>query len=131
MDNSHHHINPQESTHHQCFAIDSQGKKILNPRYTYIEEIYRCDGSATIVHLVNDSITNTTLVAKRIEKHRLFSEIQHESAKREIEIHRSLNHSHTVTFFDGGEGDDEYILLMEFVERHEYFINLIETVACT
>lgn len=110
---------------HQCL-VNSEIDSILNPRYTFVKQIYKSFGSATNVELYHDSLTDTPIILKRLEKKLLFTQTQDESAKRELEIHQSLDHPNIVKLYDGCETKDEYFFLMEFIPRHDYFTEKIE-----
>ncbi|CAG9328798.1 unnamed protein product [Blepharisma stoltei] len=117
--------NLQNSAKRHCI-IDSEDGLIINPQLALTKQIYKSFGSATTVELYNDTIIDTPVIIKRLDKKLLFTEAQNESAKRELEIHRSLNHPNIVQLYDGCETNDEFLFVMEYIPRHDYFTEKIE-----
>ena len=111
---------------HQVLIQGSDGSAIINPRYVLQREVYRSDASPTIVEIHYDTISNTEVIIKRVEKRRLVSPAQWASARRELEIHRTLHHPNIVDFLDGGETDTEFVLMLEYIPLNNYFSNKVE-----
>lgn len=120
------------STPLHCYYIEtSEGHQIFNPRYEPIQTIYTSNASPTTIYLCRDTLTHSQLIAKRMNKYKIFSTLQAASIRREIEIHSSLSHPNIVDFYSGGELDDEFVILMEYLPRHDYFVEKIEVVIST
>ena len=111
---------------HQCLLQGFDGNVELNPRYQPLRELYKSDASPTIVGVYVDSDLGTEVILKRVEKRRLVSPAQWASARRELDIHRSLSHPNIVAFLDGGETESDFYLLLEYVPENDYFSNRIE-----
>lgn len=111
---------------HQCLTQAADGSTVINPRYLLQREIYRSGASPTVVCLHLDTLTNTEVIVKRVEKQRLMSPAQWASARREMEIHRSLRHPNLVDFLDGGETDSEFVIMLEYVPLNDYFSRKVE-----
>jgi len=108
------------------YLVETKEGVAVNTRYTRVSTLYRCDASPTTVELMYDSLTKTHIVLKRLNKARIFTNAQVESARREVEIHRSLHHINIVELLDHCETDSEFLMLMEFTPRHDYFTERIE-----
>ena len=115
-----------------CYYIEtSEGRHIFNPRYEPIQTLYTSNASPTTIYLCRDTLTHAQLIAKRMNKYKIFSTLQVASIRREIEIHSSLSHPNIVDFYSGGELDDEFVILMEYLPKHDYFVEKIEVVFYT
>ena len=113
---------------HCYYKEPSVGQRIFNTRYEPLQTIYSSNASPTTIYLCKDSFTNSQVIAKRMSKHKIFSSLQVSSIRREIEIHSSLSHPNIVDFYSGGELDEEFVILMEYLPRHDYFVDKIEVV---
>ena len=100
----------------------------IEGRYKFIKTIYKSNASPTTIELYSDSILDAPVILKRLQKSLIFSKCQNESAKREIEIQRLLHHPNIVELYDSAETSSEYLLLMEYIPRHDYFTEKIEVV---
>jgi serine/threonine protein kinase len=106
--------------------VEGESQLVVNPRYSFIREIYRCSASATVVDLCQDTQTGQHLILKKILKNRMFTETQRVSAHREAELHSQLHHQNIVELFDWGETADEICMLMEYLPVNDYFVNKVE-----
>ena len=102
---------------------------LLAPDSTYRHKklIYHSNASPTIIDLYEDA-SLSPMILKRLQKSMIFSDYQVKSALREISIHMSLKHPNIVELFDSYESPTEYLLLMEFIPKHDYFTEKIEGV---
>lgn len=103
---------------------------LLSSSYTQLKVIYTSSASPTTVYLYEDSESNK-LILKILEKSKILSSYQLDSARREIEIHSALDHPNIVQLYDSQETSKEFRLLMEFITRHDYFTERIEVVRIT
>lgn len=69
------------------------------------------------------------VIMKTIRKDKLFSEIQHDYAKRECTIHSQLKHENVVELYDYTESEKEFVLLMEYCNDANYFQDKLEDVS--
>lgn len=111
---------------HQVLVQSDDCEPVLNPRYTFLREIYRADASATLVWVCVDSVLNMEVIVKKVEKRKLVSPALWASAKREMDIHRSLDHPNIAVLFDCGETEDSFYILMEYIPMNDYFTKKVE-----
>ncbi|CAG9325758.1 unnamed protein product [Blepharisma stoltei] len=110
-----------------CICVTSpEGKTIINPRYEILSTIYDQPASPSRILLVKDTETDAILILKQLLKCKILSHAQNISALREIEIHQSIRHLNIVTFYDSGETEDAYNLLLEYLPGYLYFTDRIE-----
>ena len=100
----------------------------FDTRFTYLRTIYKSSASPTIVDLYQDSISESPVIVKKLEKSLIFSDYQLESAHREISIHSLMHHPNVIELYDHKETEKEFLLLMEYLPRHDYFTEKIEIV---
>ena len=98
----------------------------LQPRYQYMEQVYVDSGETTIIDLYLDTETNSKVVVKKVSKKRFFSDALKESAYRELELHRKLQHVNIVQLYDTAETEEHLLLLLEHVPKHNYFTRKLE-----
>jgi serine/threonine protein kinase len=103
----------------------------LESGFKFVKTLYTSNASPTIVDLYEDKTTGLPVILKRLRKSMLFSQYQLTSAQREIQIHRNLHHPNIVEMYDSSETDTEFLLLMEYLPRHDYFTEKIEIVIFT
>ena len=103
-------------------------KDSLSTRYTLKKTIYKSNASPTTIELYEDSITESLVILKRLNKSLMFNNYQTQSARREIQIHSILHHPNIVELYDSIETDSEFLILMEFIPRPDYFTEKIEIV---
>lgn len=115
-----------EIANHIALITGADNLVRLNSRYLLIHPMYRSEASPTVVELYHDCDTSLDVVVKRVEKDRLLSPAQWASARRELDIHRSLRHRNVVEFLDGGETEKEYVLMLEYLPACDYFTSRIE-----
>ncbi|OMJ78729.1 hypothetical protein SteCoe_21407 [Stentor coeruleus] len=94
--------------------------------FNFVKTLYTSNASPTIVDLYEDKATGVPVILKRLRKSLLFSQYQLTSAQREIQIHQKLHHPNIVEMYDSSETDTEFLLLMEYLPRHDYFTEKIE-----
>jgi serine/threonine protein kinase len=99
----------------------------LFSQFHEVKVLYTSSASPTTVYLYEDSGCNK-LILKKLEKSKILSSQQLESAVREMQIHSSLRHPNIVQLYDYRETPSEFYLLMEFISRHDYFTERIEVV---
>ena len=106
-------------------------KESLESRYKLIRTVYKSSASPTTIELYEDSLTDSPVILKKLNKSLIYSHYQLESAKREIQIHSSLHHPNIIELFDHAETETEFLLLMEYIPRHDYFTEKLEIVIFT
>ena len=111
---------------HASLVFNEVGHATVHQAYQFTKRIYESPGSPGVVDLYRHADSGHEIVIKRNIKRRMHSQIQTNSASRELAVHRELVHSHIVHLLDAGENDEEYILAMEFVEDYDYFRNRLE-----
>ncbi|OMJ67759.1 hypothetical protein SteCoe_34994 [Stentor coeruleus] len=94
--------------------------------YNYLKTLYTSNASPTIVELYEDKTSGTLVILKKLRKSMLFTQYQAQSAQREIRIHRMLHHPNIAELYDSSETDNDFLLLIEFIPRHDYFTEKIE-----
>lgn len=107
--------------------------KILNPEGTglnsdfeVVKTIYVEEMAATEVVLLRHQQLDELFILKRIIKQKLLQPEHWESAARELKIHSQLSHPNIVDNIDIGETCSEFMELLEFVPRSNYFVEKIE-----
>lgn len=110
---------------HQCLLRTPQGFSV-NPRYSLVKDICEEEASPSQVKLYLDTFTQTPVVIKKVSKRKLLSPAQVVSAERELKIHRSLQHLNIVECFDTGETDSDYLLMLEYITKYDYFVDRLE-----
>jgi serine/threonine protein kinase len=103
-------------------------ENLVGTRYKLIKIVYNSNASPTIIELYEDIASNCSFILKKLRKALIFSEYQIQSAIRELRIHSILHHPNVVEVYDCAETDSDYLLLMEFIPRHDYFTEKIEVV---
>ncbi|CAG9331863.1 unnamed protein product [Blepharisma stoltei] len=116
---------PIQANHCLCLT-SAEGKTILNPRYEILSTIYDQPASPSRVLLVKDTETDSLVILKQLLKCKILSQAQRVSAVREIEIHQSVSHLNIVTFYDSGETEEAYNMLLEYLPGYTYFTDKIE-----
>ena len=69
------------------------------------------------------------MAIKKIHKDRLINALQRKQASLEFPLHYSLTHNNIVKAYEYGETDSEYILVMEYMNRADYFKEKIDVVS--
>ena len=98
----------------------------LNPDFEVLQTVYLLEAAATQVDLLLHKPSQETFILKRIYKPKLMCAEHHESAARELLIHSQLSHPNIVDNIDAGETSSEYLELLEFVPRANYFSQKLE-----
>ncbi|OMJ70138.1 hypothetical protein SteCoe_31954 [Stentor coeruleus] len=112
-------------TYDHLRVLNSEGTG-LNPEFEVVKILYLLEIAATEVDLLIHKTTEEYFILKRIYKNKLFCQEHKDSASREIQIHSQLNHPNIVDNIDSGETPTEYMELLEFVPRPNYFVEKIE-----
>lgn len=96
-------------------------------KYTDLKEFY-CDSmTATRINLAHDSARGNSQVAvKTIYKNLLFGDVVKKQAAIEFPIQCSLNHENLVKGYEYSENDNEYIGVLEYVNKPEYLKEKID-----
>lgn len=119
-------INESNPINHCVCIISEEGKTLVNPRYEIMNIIYDQPASPSRILLVKDNETENILILKQLMKAKILTQHQNNSAVREIEIHQSLKHINIVTFYDSGETEDAFNMLLEYLPGYTYFTDRIE-----
>lgn len=98
----------------------------LNPDFEIVKTIYVEEIAATEVVLLRHMQLDELFILKRIIKQKLLQPEHWESAERELKIHSQLSHPNIVDNIDTGETETEFMELLEFVPRSNYFVEKIE-----
>ena len=98
----------------------------LNPTFEIVKSVYLEEMAATEVNLLLHKQTQEFFILKRIYKKKLLRPEHFESAARELQIHSQLNHPNIVDNIDSGETAEEFMELLEYVPRPNYFVEKIE-----
>lgn len=98
----------------------------LNPDFSILKTIYLEEAAATQVDLLLHIPSGDHFILKRIFKSKLFCPEHLESAQRELKIHSHLSHPNIVDNIDTAETNTEFMELLEFVPRANYFSHKLE-----
>lgn len=101
---------------------------LLENKYQVAKTLYLSSASPTTVLLYEGVNPRDKVILKKLDKSRMFSSYQIDSAHREMQIHQMLKHPNIVELYDCQETPTEFLLLMEFISRHNYFTERIEVV---
>ena len=88
---------------------DSQGK-----RYQLLEEIGR--GGMGIVYKAKDSLLNRIVAYKLLPAVLISNPLYLERFIKEARLSANLNHTNIVTIFDTGQDENNYYIIMEYIE---------------
>jgi serine/threonine protein kinase len=113
------------NTYDHLRVLNSEGTG-LNPDFEVVKILYLLEIAATEVDLLIHKSTGEYFILKRIYKDKLLCQEHRESAAREMQIHSQLNHPNIVDNIDANETIKEYMELLEFVPRPNYFTEKIE-----
>jgi len=113
-------------------------KQDIIKKYATVSQIFAHPMSPTIVTLVKNLSENTVfflifynmkvLVSKSVQKKKLVSPEQIESAKRECVIQSALNHPNLVKMYEYTETEDDFRIFMEYMNMPDYLSEKIEDV---
>ena len=98
----------------------------LNPEFEVLKVIYLEEASATQIDLLLHKPSQENFILKRIYKSKLMCDEHRESAARELLIHSQLSHPNIVDNIDAGGTLNEFMELLEFVPRANYFTEKLE-----
>jgi serine/threonine protein kinase len=98
----------------------------LNPEFEVLKTLYFEEAIATQVDLLFHPATQEYFILKKILKSKLLCPEHFESAARELQIHSELSHPNIVYNFDVFESPTEFMELLEFVPRANYFVKKLE-----
>lgn len=101
---------------------------LLEKNYQFLSTLYVSSASPTTVELYEERNSHDKVILKKLDKSRMFSAYQFESAYRELQIHQSLKHPNIVELYETKETSTEFLILMEFISHHNYFTERIEMV---
>jgi serine/threonine protein kinase len=107
-----------------------QNIKIFYEKYKVINTIYSLELAAAEVLLVEDIDTRIKYAAKHVKKGRLNGEMFHQFIKNEMALHYSLCRlsSNIVVCEEYYEGEESYVMVMEYSNQPDYFNRLLEKV---
>ncbi|HHV72240.1 MAG TPA: Stk1 family PASTA domain-containing Ser/Thr kinase [Clostridia bacterium] len=88
--------------------------KLLNHRYQIIEKIG--GGGMALVYKAQDTLLNRVVAIKVLHKHFCNDEEFIRRFRREAEAAASLSHSNIVNIYDIGKTEEDYFIVMEYVE---------------
>ncbi|CAK60167.1 unnamed protein product (macronuclear) [Paramecium tetraurelia] len=100
-------------------------------RYKDLEEIYNEEMSPTQIELGYDDELQQTVVVKHIFKEQLFNDIQRRQALMECQVHSQIKNDHLVELYDCFQNEEEYTLILEYMNNANYFRDKIETIIST
>ena len=98
----------------------------LNSIYKPIRTIYNEPLSSTQIDLVENNLTHSNFILKRVIKSKLLCTEHWNSARREISIHSKLLHPNIVQMQASGEAPEEFLLLLEYIPSADYFVESLE-----
>lgn len=110
----------------ECVETTIDGLLCVNSRYQAMRTLYSADASPTIIQLLVDTNTGKEYVQKTTERHKIVSTCQWISARRELELHRSLWHPNLVDYIDGKENEQKVIIILEYLHVNDYFTQRFE-----
>ncbi|CAD8092380.1 unnamed protein product [Paramecium primaurelia] len=96
-------------------------------RYKDLEEIYNEEMSPTQIELGYDDELQQTVVVKHIFKEQLLNDIQRKQALMECKVHSQIKNDQLVALFDCFQNEEEYTLILEYMNNANYFRDKIET----
>jgi len=120
-------INPEE---YGLDFVRCRKSSIDLTMYSDISEIYKDPMAPTAVSLGTLPSSNEKIVIKQIFKEYLINDFLKTQGAQEFPLHCSLKHDNIVKGIEWSENDDEYILIMEYMNKAEYFEDKIVRDLC-
>jgi len=96
-------------------------------QYCQVSEVYREPLSATSLSIAT-TLDHNKVAIKKIYKEDLITGFQKRQAIQEFPLHCSLNHSNIVKGLEWSENDNEYVMVMEYMNNATYFQEKIDRV---
>jgi serine/threonine protein kinase len=98
--------------------------------YLNVSEIYREALAPTSISLAVMPTTNEKVCIKRTFKEYLVNDFQKEQAAQEFPLHCSFRHENIVRGLEWSENSTEYLMVMEYMNKAEYFNEKIDVNLC-
>jgi serine/threonine protein kinase len=95
-------------------------------KYYNIHEVYREEMAPTSISIANMHPTGEKVAIKKIFKNALINDFQRKQARQECILHCSFDHTNIVKALEWNENKEEYIIVLEYVDRPTYFKEKIE-----
>jgi len=105
--------------------ISNRKNELDLTQYCQVSEVYREPLSATSLSIAT-TLDHNKVAIKKIYKEDLITGFQKRQAVQEFPLHCSLNHSNIVKGLEWSENDNEYVMVMEYMNNATYFQEKID-----